>query len=32
MVLYDGGHVSSIEVEQRETRPWLDEMLGRVFR
>jgi pimeloyl-ACP methyl ester carboxylesterase len=32
LVLYDGGHVPSIELTMRETSPWLDEHLGRVTR
>jgi eukaryotic-like serine/threonine-protein kinase len=30
MVLYDGGHVPSVEVAMRATSGWLDERLGRV--
>jgi serine/threonine protein kinase/formylglycine-generating enzyme required for sulfatase activity len=32
LMLYDGGHVPSIEVTMNSTRPWLDEHLGRVAR
>ena len=32
LVLYDGGHVPSIEVTMSTTSAWLDEHLGRVAR
>jgi len=32
LVVYDGGHVPALEVQMRETAPWLDDLLGRVFR
>jgi serine/threonine protein kinase/formylglycine-generating enzyme required for sulfatase activity len=32
LVLYDGGHVPSIEVAMASTRDWLDENLGKVAR
>jgi len=32
LVLYDGGHVAPLDVQMRETAPWIDDLLGRVFR
>jgi pimeloyl-ACP methyl ester carboxylesterase len=32
IVIYDGGHVGPLEGELRVTGPWLDDLLGRVFR
>ena len=32
LMLYDGGHVPSIEVSMSTTSPWLEEQLGRVVR
>jgi dipeptidyl aminopeptidase/acylaminoacyl peptidase len=32
LMIYDGGHVPSIEVVMNSTRAWLEEHLGRVAR
>ena len=32
MILYDGGHVPSVEVAMSTTSGWLDQQLGRVVR
>ena len=32
LMLYDGGHVPSIEVSMSNISPWLEEQLGRVVR